>query len=40
MISHDVHAALQYATHILHMGDTVFFGTVKEYREGGPSWIN
>ena len=40
MISHDVHAALQYATHILHMGDTVFFGTVKEYREGGSSWIN
>ena len=27
MISHDLHAALQYASHILHIGDTVFFGT-------------
>ncbi|MBQ3785933.1 MAG: ABC transporter ATP-binding protein, partial [Lachnospiraceae bacterium] len=27
MISHDVAAALRYASHILHIGDTVFFGT-------------
>ena len=31
MISHDVSAALQYATHILHIGEDVFFGTKKEY---------
>lgn len=31
MISHDIHAAVQYASHILHIGDTVFFGTKDEY---------
>lgn len=31
MISHDVAAALQYATHILHIGSEVFFGTRQEY---------
>ena len=31
MISHDIAAALSYATHILHIGDTVFFGTKAEY---------
>ena len=31
MISHDIAAALQYASHILHIGDTVFFGTKEEY---------
>ena len=31
MISHDVAAALRYASHILHIGDTVFFGTKEEY---------
>lgn len=36
-VTHDIHAALQYASHILHIGDGVFFGTRKEYensREG------
>ncbi len=33
MISHDIAAAVRYATHILHVGDMVFFGTVEEYRE-------
>ena len=33
MISHDVAAALQYATHILHVGEDVFFGTRDEYLE-------
>ena len=33
MISHDVHAALRYATHILHIGEEVFFGTREEYLE-------
>lgn len=31
MISHDIAAALSYATHILHIGDEVFFGTKGEY---------
>ncbi|HAG68475.1 MAG TPA: ABC transporter [Lachnospiraceae bacterium] len=45
MISHDIEAALKYATHILHMGSNIFFGTREEYvnsdtgrfflREGG-----
>lgn len=30
MVSHDV-AAVQYASHILHVGDTVFFGTRDAY---------
>ena len=33
MISHDVPAALRYATHILHIGEEVFFGTREEYVE-------
>ncbi len=31
MISHDIEAAVRYASHILHIGDTVFFGTRDEY---------
>lgn len=31
MISHDISAALKYATHILHIGESVFFGTKEEY---------
>ena len=31
MISHDIGAALSYASHILHIGETVFFGTKEEY---------
>lgn len=33
MISHDLDAALKYATHILHLGKKVFFGTKDEYVE-------
>ena len=33
MISHDIHAALQSATHILHMGEDIYFGTREEYLE-------
>lgn len=33
MISHDIAAAVHYASHILHIGDEVFFGTVEEYRQ-------
>ena len=32
MISHDIHAALRYASHILHIGRSTFFGTRNEYR--------
>lgn len=31
MISHDIQAALEYATHILHIGSDIFFGTKEEY---------
>ncbi len=31
MISHDIQMALECASHILHIGDTVFFGTKQEY---------
>ena len=33
MISHDIAAAVKYASHILHIGKHVFFGTKEEYRE-------
>jgi len=32
MVSHDVAAAVRYASHVLHVGSEVFFGTVQEYR--------
>lgn len=31
MITHDISAALKYATHILHIGTEVFYGTKDEY---------
>ena len=31
MVSHDISAAVQYATHILHIGEKVFFGTKEQY---------
>ena len=34
MISHDIHEAVRYATHILHLGhEQLFFGTTAEYRQ-------
>lgn len=34
MVSHDIHAAARYATHILHLGHRqLFFGTSAEYRQ-------
>ncbi len=33
MITHDITAAIRYASHILHIGDTIFFGTKEEYLE-------
>ena len=35
MISHDIQAALRYATHILHIGRAAFFGTREEYLRSG-----
>ena len=34
MVSHDIQAAMQYATHILHLGEDrqLFFGTREDYR--------
>ncbi len=32
MISHDIPAAVRYAGHILHIGESVFFGTTEEYK--------
>ncbi len=31
MISHDISAAIRYASHILHIGDKLFFGSKEEY---------
>lgn len=31
MISHDIESAKKYATHVLHIGDSIFFGTKEEY---------
>ena len=34
MVSHDIHAAVRYATHILHLGHKqLFFGSAAAYRE-------
>ena len=35
MISHDINAAVEYASHILHIGDRVFFGITAEYIRSG-----
>ncbi|MDO4287982.1 MAG: ABC transporter ATP-binding protein [Eubacterium sp.] len=42
MISHDIGAALQYASHILYLGPTVFFGTRDAFVRSaqGRSFIN
>lgn len=38
MVSHDIHEAVRYATHILHLGHRqLFFGTAAEYRESDPA---
>ncbi len=35
MISHDIAAAVYYASHILHIGQSVFIGTKQEYLQSG-----
>ncbi len=38
MVSHDIHAAVRYATHILHLGQRqLYFGTAADYRESAPA---
>lgn len=41
MISHDIAEALHFASHILHVGENIFFGTKEEYlkSEEGKQWI-
>ena len=41
MISHDIAAAVKYASHILHLGDrsTLFFGTTADYLESDAGCI-
>ncbi|NLO45760.1 MAG: metal ABC transporter ATP-binding protein [Clostridiales bacterium] len=35
MVSHDIHAAVKYASHILHLGNVqLFFGTTEDYLAG------
>jgi len=31
MISHDIQSAVRYASHILHLGSEIFYGTTEEY---------
>ena len=38
MISHDVDAAVRYATMVLHIGKNVFFGSKEEYLGRGPGF--
>ncbi|MBR1815209.1 MAG: metal ABC transporter ATP-binding protein [Lachnospiraceae bacterium] len=33
MISHDIYSAVKYASHILHIGSDIFYGTVDEYKK-------
>lgn len=42
MISHDILAAVRYASHILHVGDRIFFGTKEKFMESkvGSIFIN
>ena len=35
MVSHDIDAALLYASHVLHVGDEPFWGTREEYLQSG-----
>ena len=36
MISHDVEAALRYASHILYLGEQVFFGAREDFVRSNP----
>lgn len=36
MISHDLSAAVKYATHILHIGEPLYFGSKEDYLEKDP----
>ena len=36
MISHDIASAIEYATHILHIGEITFFGSKRDYLKSQP----
>ncbi len=38
MISHDIDAAMRYATHILHIGSAVFFGSKADYLQSDAAY--
>lgn len=38
MISHDIKAAMNYASHILHIGEEIFYGTRQEYERRCTIW--
>ena len=42
MISHDISASVKYASHILHIGDEIFFGSKNEYLKSslGKKFVN
>lgn len=40
MISHDIRAALVYASHIMNIGKKVFYGTKRDYLEKEENWID
>ena len=40
MISHDMKASLKYASHILHIGNNIFFGTKDEYLKNSGSFFS
>lgn len=37
MISHDIHTAIRYASHILHIGEQIFFGTKEDFLQNAIS---
>lgn len=38
MVTHDIEAALRYATHVLHLGSTqLFFGRTADYKKSAPA---
>ena len=40
MISHDIEAALKYATRVLHIGKDIFFGSTEEYIRADKAFIH
>ena len=40
MISHDIEAAMKYATKVLHIGKDIFFGSAEEYTRADKAFIH